>query len=80
VSRPQEEAAPWGGASGYVQDLWTGGALAQAWGFRPTPADTHVLLCGNPAMIEDMLRRLEREGFRVHDPRAPGQVHVERYW
>jgi ferredoxin--NADP+ reductase len=80
VSRPQGEAAPWGGASGYVQDLWTGGALAQAWGFRPTPADTHVLLCGNPAMIEDMLRRLEGEGFRVHEPRAPGQVHVERYW
>ncbi len=80
VSRPQLEAAPWGGATGHVQDLWTRGALARAWGFQPTPADTHVLLCGNPSMIDDMTERLEREGFRVHGPRAPGQVHFERYW
>jgi ferredoxin--NADP+ reductase len=80
VSRPEVEPIPWGGAAGHVQALWTGGALARAWGFRPTPADTHVLLCGNPAMIEDMLRRLEGEGFRIHEPRSPGQIHVERYW
>lgn len=80
VSRPQAELAPWGGATGYVQDLWTSGALARAWGFQPTPADTHVLLCGNPAMIDDMIALLAREGFEVHEPRAPGQVHVERYW
>ncbi len=80
VSRPQAEPVPWGGATGHVQDLWTGGALARAWGFRPTPADTHVLLCGNPAMIDDMTARLGTEGFTLHEPRAPGQVHVERYW
>lgn len=80
VSRPQAEPVPWGGATGHVQDLWTGGALARVWGFRPTPADTHVLLCGNPAMIDDMIRRLAAEGFTLHEPRAPGQVHVERYW
>lgn len=80
VSRPQAEAEPWGGATGYVQDLWTGGALARAWGFRPTPADTHVLLCGNPEMIDDMIRRLAGEGFTVHERDALGQVHVERYW
>jgi ferredoxin--NADP+ reductase len=80
VSRPGEELAPWGGAKGYVQDLWTGGALARAWGFHPTPKDTHVLLCGSPAMIDDMTKVLEGEGFRVHEPRAPGEIHMERYW
>jgi ferredoxin--NADP+ reductase len=79
VSRPRAEPVPWGGATGHVQELWTD-ALPRAWGFRPTPADTHVLLCGNPAMIDDMIARLAAEGFRVHAPRAPGQVHVERYW
>lgn len=80
VSRPAEEPVPWSGATGYVQDLWTGGELARRWGFRPTPGDTHVLLCGNPGMIDAMTAILEGEGFRVHAPREPGQIHVERYW
>lgn len=80
VSRPKDEAAPWSGAVGYVQDLWTRGEVARAWGFPPTPANTHVLLCGNPGMIDTMTKVLEGEGFRVHEPRAPGQIHVEKYW
>jgi ferredoxin/flavodoxin---NADP+ reductase len=74
------EPTPWGGATGHVQDLWKGGALLRAWGFQPSAKDTHVFLCGNPEMIEDMCRVLENDGFRVHEPRAPGQVHVEKYW
>jgi ferredoxin--NADP+ reductase len=80
ISRPREELVPWGGAVGHVQELWTAGALARAWGGHPSPERTHVFLCGNPAMIEDMTRVLEAEGFRLHAPRAPGQIHVERYW
>ena len=80
VSRPAEELTPWGGATGHVQALWAGGALERASGFRPTPEDTHVFLCGNPQMIDDMIVLLGREEFRVHEPRAPGQIHVERYW
>ncbi len=80
VSRPKEEREPWPGPIGHVQQLWSGGALERAWGFRPTPADTHVFLCGNPAMIDDMTKLLEGEGFRLHAPRAPGEIHVERYW
>ncbi len=80
VSRPAEEPVPWSGATGYVQDLWTGGALARPWGFRPTPRDTHVLLCGNPGMIDTMIAVLGGEGFQVHAPREPGEIHVERYW
>lgn len=80
ISRPHLEPALWGGATGHVQDLWTGGALARAWGFQPTPADTHVLLCGNPSMIDDMARRLQAEGFALRGGHAQGQIHLERYW
>jgi len=81
VSRPKEEPAPWGGPTGYVQALWTGGALQQAWGRKPAPKDTNVLLCGNPGMIDDMCKVLDAEGFVEHDPKGqPGQIHVERYW
>lgn len=80
VSRPAEEPTPWAGRVGHVQSLWTGGALQEAWGTRPTPADTHVFLCGNPAMVEGMEAQLTGEGFQVHEKGRPGQIHVERYW
>jgi ferredoxin--NADP+ reductase len=80
ISRPQDEPIPWQGATGYVQSLWTGGALDRAWGFHPTPADTHVFLCGSPAMIDEMSALLGREGFKEHTRKQPGEIHVERYW
>ena len=66
--------------TGHVQTLWAEGALERAWGFRTTPDNTHVFLCGNPEMIDDMIALLEREEFRVHEPHTPGQIHFERYW
>ena len=80
VSRPKEEKQPWTGHVGHVQSLWTGSALVDAWGRRPTPQDTHVLLCGNPAMIDDMTKLLAGEGFKLHEKRDPGQIHTEKYW
>ncbi len=80
VSRPQAEPVPWAGATGHVQSLWTGGALERAWGRKPSPADTHVFLCGNPVMVEDVTGLLQGEGFLVHGNKRPGQVHVEKYW
>ena len=80
ISRPQEEPSPWGGHTGYVQDLWTRGTLADAMGFQPTPADTHILLCGNPGMIESMEEIIQAEDFSEHSRRSPGTYHVEKYW
>ena len=80
VSRPTEEPVPWTGEIGYVQDLWSRGLLDARWSFRPTPDDTHVFLCGNPAMIEEMITRLGMDGFREHSRHHPGQIHVEKYW
>ena len=80
ISRPDEEHQTWPGRTGYVQDLWRAGALAELWGFAPAPAHTHVLLCGNPGMIEAMSAMLLAEGYRQHSRREPGQLHVERYW
>jgi len=80
VSRPEAEPVPWTGEIGYVQDLWSRGLLDARWSFRPTPDDTHVFLCGNPAMIEEMITRLGMDGFREHSRHHPGQIHVEKYW
>jgi ferredoxin--NADP+ reductase len=79
IDRPEDEPAPWSGHVGWVQDLWKNGVVARAWGFEPTPDNTHVFLCGNPNMIADMVVRLEAEGFHEHTRKQPGQVHVERF-
>ena len=80
VSRPDEEPVPWGGEIGRVQDVWLRRRVGTAWGIEPVPGHTHVLLCGNPTMIEDMVVLLSGEGYHEHTRRQPGQVHVERYW
>jgi ferredoxin--NADP+ reductase len=80
VSRPEAEPVPWAGATGHVQSLWSGGALERAFGKRPSPADTHVFLCGNPKMVEEVTRTLEGEGFLLCEGKRPGQIHVEKYW
>lgn len=80
VSRPDEEPAPWSRHSGYLQDLWRSRAIEAAWGFPVRPDNTHIFLCGNPAMIEDLSDILREEGFQNHRKRAPGQLHIERYW
>ena len=80
ISRPAEEPVPWSGPAGYVQDLWRERVLEGEWGFKPAPDTSSVFLCGNPAMIDDMLVILAKEGFREHSRNQPGEIFVERYW
>lgn len=80
VSRPDKEPVPWKGLTGHVQDAWKSGVIEKAWGCRPGPENTHVLMCGSPRMSESMLTMLAQEGFREHTKTGPGQVHVEKYW
>ncbi len=80
VSRPEEEPVPWGGETGYVQDLWARRLLDAEWGFRPGPADSHIFLCGNPDMVDGMTAILAAEGFREHSRLQPGQIHAEKFW
>lgn len=80
VSRPEEEPVPWGGETGYVQDLWQRRTVKSAWGFQPTPVNTQIFLCGNPAMIDSMTAILTAEGFRERTRHQPGQIHAEKWW
>jgi ferredoxin--NADP+ reductase len=80
ISRPHGEPTAWTGATGYVQNLWNSGALEKAWGFHPTPENTHIFLCGSPEMIDDTSAMLGQQGFKEHSKKTPGEIHVERYW
>ncbi len=79
ISHAQEEIIPWRGQEGFVQKIWTHGVLAESWGIHPAPGDTHVFLCGNPLMIDAMTAILEKERFKKHGKKKPGQIHTEKY-
>jgi len=80
ISHAHEEVAPWKGHEGFVQKLWTDGELDKAWGVKPEAENTHVFLCGNPLMIKSMLEVLEKDGFKKHSSKEPGQIHTEQFF
>lgn len=80
VSRPDSIWQKAKGAIGRVQSLWHNQVIEKSFGFAPSPQNTHIMLCGNPYMIEDMLIILEALGFSIHTRRQPGHIHFEKYW
>lgn len=80
ISRPENEKGAWIGLAGHVQDLWTNKVLKSSGKFIPTPENTHIFVCGNPKMVENMQRILEEEGYKEHTKNEPGQLHIERFW
>ena len=77
----------------YLQDLFTSGQLAEAAGDELSASNTHVFLCGNPAMIgyappganppekPGMLPILREAGFSdSSDSSGAGTIRFEKYW
>lgn len=48
--------------------------------FAQDPTKCHVMLCGNPAMIDDVVELLAPFGYTEHTRRKPGALHFEKYW
>lgn len=67
-----------GALSGRITSVWDDGSLEQAAG--PFDEECHMLLCGNPKMIEDMVMRLKGRGFEKHRRRQAGHFNFEKYW
>jgi ferredoxin--NADP+ reductase len=73
------EEPPEDGLAGRVTEVLTSGALEAKAGVS-IDARAHVLLCGNPAMIDDMVGLLRGRGLEKHRRRAPGHFNFEKYW
>jgi ferredoxin--NADP+ reductase len=56
------------------------GRLEQRAGLAIGAGCSQVMVCGNPAMVEDTLAVLEARGLRRNRRKEPGQVSVETYW
>lgn len=79
IDQPEDEPVPWRGRTGWVQELWTAGAIEEAWGELPSPGTTDVFLCGIRGMLDTMVPILEADGFVEQTRRQPGQIHIERF-
>jgi ferredoxin--NADP+ reductase len=77
VSREAPQA---GRLSGRITAALEDGSLERATGRTLDAASAHVMLCGNPAMIDDMITLLGQRGMRKHRVRSPGHITVEKYW
>jgi len=65
---------------GRIPPALVDGRLERAAGIALTPESSRVLLCGNPAMIQDMLAILTDRGLMRHRRREPGHIVVEGFW
>jgi len=73
------EEPPAGGLGGRITDALTSGTLEAAASLR-VDERAHVLLCGNPSMIDDMVQLLRQRGLEKHRRRAPAHFNFEKYW
>ena len=59
--------------------LIANGELEQAAGSVLNPETSHVMLCGNPAMVDDTKEALKARGLSMNR-RGEGNIAVENYW
>ena len=79
VTREPEDGG-WTGHRGRPQALLEDGQLEKLTGITLNPDQCHIMLCGNPLMI-DQIETLSREhGYTQHKKKQPGSLHFERYW
>lgn len=65
---------------GRITTLLESGALERSAGLALDPERSHVMLCGNPQMIEEVSALLAARGLRKHRQRKPGHVTAESFW
>ncbi len=64
---------------GRITKLLENGTLEKQIGRVIAPEDSHVMLCGNEAMIGDMRNLLEARGMKRHTARQQGHYTTEKY-
>jgi len=77
VSRAPDAA---GVVHGRIPAALLDGRLEAAAGASLSLERSHLLLCGNPAMIDDTVQALATRGFTRHRTRKPGHITTEKYW
>lgn len=62
-----------------VTDALASGELEKQAGASISADDSHVMMCGNSAMIADVIELLKQRNMRKHLRREPGHITIEKY-
>lgn len=76
LTREQNESA----LHGRIPQLLESGQLESKSGEQITADNSAIMLCGNPAMLDEMEEKLGQRGMKKHRTKSPGQIVLERYW
>ncbi|MEQ9455481.1 MAG: ferredoxin--NADP reductase [Phycisphaeraceae bacterium] len=77
----EPDTSNWSGLRGRVHAVLESERYRELTGVELTPEDSHVFLCGNPAMIDQCQEELEARGWVTKGREHPeGNLHFERYW
>ena len=79
IAMVSREAHP-GALGGRIPAAIVDGRLELCAGAALSSENSHAMLCGNPAMVDDTQAALAARGMRRHRRREPGHVTVETYW
>ncbi len=79
VSALTRENVP-GHLTGRIPALLKSGELESSAGNELRADNSAIMLCGNPAMLDDMESNLTARGISRHRSKSPGQLVLERYW
>lgn len=79
ITRPDQDPH-FRGYTGRVQTLLAEGVVEHESGVALDPAQTEVLLCGNPDMVTAVKALLAEKHYQVGKGREPGTIHIEEYW
>jgi ferredoxin--NADP+ reductase len=79
VSR-EKDPARWSGLTGHVQQVLDSVRMAELAQLELSPSSCTVLLCGNPAMVDQTSELLGKRGFALDTPEQQGGLRFERYW
>ncbi len=79
VQMVSRDAHP-GALAGRIPAAIDDGRLEAQAGIALSATNSQVMLCGNPAMVDDTQAVLARREMRRHRRKEPGHVTVETYW
>ena len=69
-----------GALTGRIPALIGDGRLEARAGVPLTADNAHAMLCGNPAMVDDVQAALAGRGMKRHRRKEPGHITLETYW